>query len=232
MAWVIQSVMEGPVCLDDIGINLTKGQFRDLDLIGRENAERSNAVKLALAKCWIRTVKKDASTSGGGGVSPEVVEAITDATSKINEATSANTELVRRLEERNKELERQLEEQRKRFDEQLAEQRQHNDNVVANANKVLDEVRSFSEKFPLEIRTIGEAMRNIQVERANVAEEKSSLAALAASGHSEAEIKAQEKILSLKDKKLEKNFKELGKTVSASATDVNDALDALDELGI
>jgi chromosome segregation ATPase len=220
--------MDGPVILQDIGITITRGQLRDLDLIGRENAERSNDVKLALAKNYVKTVRKDA-ISTGSGVPQQVVDAISTAASKMDEATAANTDVVKRLEERNRELEKKLAEQKAAFDAQIEEQRRHNEQAESNANKVLDEVRDFAKRLPIEIRTIGEAMRNIQVERAQVAEARSSLAE---SGHTEEEIKAQERILALKDKKLEKNFKDLGKTVSSSATDVTEALDALDELGI
>ena len=52
------------------------------------------------------------------------------------------------------------------------------------------------------------------------------------SGDSESEIKARSRILDLKDKKLEKNASDIGKSITKSADDIDDTLDALDALGL
>lgn len=211
MAWVIQSQNEGPLHLADIGIMLLKGQMRDLDLIGRENAERSNDIKLALQKLWIKTIRKDPYTNGGSTMSPQVVQGLQEATAKATEAAKAAISVAEDLKTRNVQLQGQLNEQKKQSD------------------KILTELRAFADAHPLHLRTILEAIKNAQFERAQIATEK---AATPSDDMTEGEMKARDKILELKDKKLEKNIENLGKTISASSEDVTDVLDQLDELGI
>lgn len=211
MAWVIQSQNEGPLHLADIGIMLLKGQMRDLDLIGRENAERSNDIKLALQKLWIKTIRKDPYTNGGGSMSPQVVQGLQEATVKAAEAAKAAISVAEDLRTRNVQLEGQLNEQKKQSD------------------KILSELRAFADAHPLHLKTILEAIKNAQVERVHIAEERK---VAPADDMTEGEMKARDKILELKDKKLEKNIENLGKTISASSEDVTDVLDQLDELGI
>ena len=221
MAWEIVSTMAGPVELSDLGIILTKScPRRDLDLIGRENAERSNDVRLALAKGWIRTIRKDATSREVGGVSPQVVQELQEATKRVNEAAQAHADVVKQLDDRNARLE-ELEDRNKKLEQSLQEQKGKQEEILA-------EVRAFAGTFPLGIKTIKEAMKNAQVERAAIASEKEKLS----EADSEADLKATVKIMAAKDKKLEKNLDKMGKTVSGSAEDVKDVLDAMDALDL
>lgn len=224
MAWIIQSMCDGPLILSEIGLNLTKGQYRDLDLIGRENAERSNDIKLALQKDWIRTVRKDPHTESRG-LSSEIIQTIQESSAKANEAAGAAV----RVAEKQSEIIVQLEGRNAMLEKQLGEQKAQTEDVLNTTKKVLEEVKAFADRHPLELRTIKEAIQNIQIDRDAILAKRQ---ALKDEGLSEAEIAAQEKILSLKDKKLEKNADKLGKTVASSAEDVGDALKAMEELGL
>lgn len=202
MAWIIQSDAQGPVIINDIGITLTHRQIRDLDLIGRQNAERSVDLKLMFQKGFIREIKKDAFVEG---------QVSTEAIKKINETVEASNLRIHKLEEANVDLTKKVEETNKL------------------AKTVLEEVRQFAEKKPLDIQVIAEAMRAIMAERGNIAIQREELQT---SGLSEAEIKAKNKILELQDKKLEKNITNLGNTISHTGSDLKENLDALDALDI
>lgn len=208
MAWMIQSNAEGPVIIADIGLTFTARQIKNVDLIGRNNAEQSNDLKLMLLKGFLKEIKKDASEET---VDPKFIQQMQQQITQAQNIVQTQSEMIGTLETQNQELKKQNVELHEKMD------------------RVLDEVKSFADKFPLQIRTIAEAMRNIEGERAVIARERSELPQ---SGESEAEIKTHDKILAMKEKKLEKNVKNLGSTISESANDYKDALDALDELNI
>jgi hypothetical protein len=212
MAWVIQSVSEGPVCITDIGITLTKGQIRDLDLIGRANAERSADTKFMLMKGFVKTIRKDDEPDRphDAGLIQKVHQ-VHQATEQLAQSNADQSEQIRKLEQQNDRLQQALKEQ------------------SDLTNRVLEEVKAFAEKDPLGIRTIKAAIENIKIERGAVEAEK----AAAPAELSERELQAHQRMLEIKGKKLEKNYKDLGKTVSKSASeDVQSALDAMDKLGI
>lgn len=170
MTWRVQSAMEGPLNIADMGLAFMKGQIRDLDLVGRENADRSSDIKLALMKGWLRELEKGPSASPAG-LDPAVVDNLTqaaqkasDMASKASETVAAQSDLISRLEETNNRLEAQLdkyEEDAKIKDRQQAE-------LLEKTQRILDEVRAYNERDPLTLRTIKEAMKNIQVEKKEV----------------------------------------------------------------
>lgn len=208
MAWIIQSEAQGPVIISDIGITLTYRQIRDLDLIGRDNAERSNDLKLMLMKGFVKEIRKDAHVPAH---SQDVIQKINDSMAQHVKIAEASNQRIEQLEQANAALNTKLDE---------------NNKLVAT---VLEEVRQFAEKRPLDVKVIAEAMRNILSERGSIAIQKQELQE---SGLSEAEIKAKNRILELQDKKLEKNIKNLGDTISHPGSDLKDNLDALDQLDI
>ena len=59
MAWIIQSNSEGPVIIADIGLTFSAKQIKNVDLIGRHNAEQSNDLKLMIQKGFLKEIKKD-----------------------------------------------------------------------------------------------------------------------------------------------------------------------------
>lgn len=215
MAWLIQSNAEGPVIIADINLTFHATQIKDLDLIGRINAEKSNDLKLMLQKGFLKEIRKDKSVET---IDENVVKKFNETIQYHQEIADKQAEQIKAVEKQNVELK-----------QQNVELKQQNVELHSKMDVVLEEVRAFAEKFPLQIRTIAEAMRNIETERGHIAQQKESLVT---SGASEAEIKMQEKILTLKDKKLEKNVKNLGSTVSHSADDFKDTLDALGQLDI
>jgi len=217
MAWIVQSMTEGPLCITDVGITMTKGQLRDLDLIGRDNAERSNDIKVLMLKGFLRTVRKDASPSASSA-DPKILEQLKEAAEMANkankqlEAANANNEALHK---------------------ELAEQKKKTEEAIDISKRVLKEVQAFAAEDPLGIRTIKKALENIQVEKVRVAKEIADAGARKTPEPvSERELKAHEQILKAKEKKLEKNYKELGNTVSKSAENIDDLVDAMDEEGI
>lgn len=206
MAWIIQSDAQGPVIINDIGITLTHRQIRDLDLIGREQAERSIDLKLVIQKGFVKEIKKDPYVPTQ--VASEAIKRINESMEKHAEASNQR---IQKLEDAHDNLSKKVEE---------------NTKLVST---VLDEVRQFSEKRPLDIKVIAEAMRNILSERGSIAVQKQDVQE---SGLSDAEIKAKHRILELQDKKLEKNLKNLGDTISHTGSDLKESLDALDQLDI
>lgn len=217
MAWIVQSVSEGPVCITDVGITMTKGQLRDLDMIGRDNAERSNDIKVLMLKGFIRTVRKDAAPSSVATPDPKIMEqlkAASEMAAKANEAlNAANANNIA-------------------LQQQLVEQKQKTDEAVDLAKKVLEEVRAFAKSDPLGVRTIKEALENIKTEKIQVVQQIAETEAKVKENVSDRELKAHEQILKAKEKKLDKNFKDLGHTVSKSSDSVEDLLDTLDKEGI
>lgn len=214
MSWVVQSASEGPVILSDIGMTFTKGQIRDLDIIGRENADRSNDIKLALAKGWIRELKKDAH-SGAGALDPRLLEGLKETATKANDAVAK--------------MEQAASEQRQtiqKLEEELRAQKEQN---TSNTERLMAKMQEMIDHNPLHIKAIKETLENIQSERGAISRKREEMIE---PGHSEAEIKANEKILQMRDKKLQKNYEELGKTITQAPNDIQDALDALDKLGI
>lgn len=215
MAWMIQSNAEGPVIIADIGLTFTARQIKNVDLIGRNNAEQSNDLKLMIQKGFLKEIRKDPSETT---IDPKLVETLKETAAKAQEHAFAAAE---QAVEQNKKM--------KALEDQNIALKKQNDELHSKVDTVLDEVRAFSEKFPMNIKIIAEAMRNAQAEQAQIAEARQKLPT---SGESEAEIKTQDRILALKEKRLEKNVKNLGSTLSQSATDVKESLDALEKLGI
>ena len=216
MSWIIKNRHAGPVEVRDLSLWFQGLQIRDLDIIGRENVERSSDLKLLFNKGFLEQIRKDAHVSGN--VDPKVVEHLNAAVAKVEEVSNkaaadqaAHARQMGDIQAENANLKKSMAEQ------------------AVLTNKVLEEVRAFAGKFPADAATFAEAMRNIVAERATIAEKREELAE---AGVSDAEIKVADRILALKDKKLEKNLENLGKTVSGSASDVKGALDAMDELGI
>jgi hypothetical protein len=223
--WIIQSVHAGPVFLNDVGIMLTHGATRDLDLIGRENAERSNDVRIALGQRppLIKTIKKDPAPSST--IDAGTIGKITSAAQKIQDAASTQSELISTLQA-------QLKDQIARneaLEKMIAAQSAQTQQVLDNTNQVLEQVKAFAEKHPMEIRSLKETLLNIRAEKKAVQEQ---LDNLPSQGLSDDELKTQERILKRKQERLEKNAQSIGKTISSSASDVESELDALDELGI
>jgi DNA repair exonuclease SbcCD ATPase subunit len=227
VAWIIQSISEGPVVINDIGLTLTKGQVRDLDLIGRENAERSNEVKILIMKGFLREVRKDPHSTpvGGAALDPKIVAALSHATEQMQQATSlaaAQGDVIQKLQEQNERLEQQL----KHGHEQSAA-------IMEKATRILSEVQAFAERNPNEIKAIREAVENINRESAEISEKRAEIAKQASGGaETESELAAHDRILAIKEKKLNKNLGTIGKTVSKSADSIQDAINAMDELGI
>ena len=216
MGWIIKNRHAGPVEVRDLSLWFQGLQIRDLDIIGRENVERSNDLKILMNQHFLEQIRKDAHVSGA--IDPKTVEQLNAAVAKVSEVSNkaaadqaAHAKQMGDIQAENANLKKSMAEQ------------------ATLTNTVLNEVREFAKKFPADIKTFSEAMRNIVAERQAISEKREELAE---AGVSEAEIKVADRILALKDKKLEKNLENLGKTVSGSAADVKGALDAMDELGI
>jgi hypothetical protein len=211
MAWVIKNAAGGYIHIADLNIKFAPDQIRDLDLIGRENAEKSAELKTLIAQEVLKELRKDPCPAK---IDPQIVQKLDAATAKIEQAAQNQQAASAAQAEQAQKI--------TKLEAQLAEN-------TAITSKVLDEVRAYAEKFPVLAQTIKAAMENAAVEKSQVLAEKNELAE---SGLSPEEIETRERILALKEKKLEKNLGKLGKTVSESAGDYKESLDAMDELGI
>lgn len=185
MAWIVQSMLEGPLWISDIGVVLHKDQVRDLDMLHRDVAEKSNDVKMLLNSKALKEIRKDPDPRGG--VDPKVLTQLNEAAAVIK----AQAENISKLRE------------------ELSGQKEQTQKVIDRTEMILAEVRGFAKG-----RSTG----------VSEAEQKE------ASSESEREMRTHDRILALKDKKLEKNYKDIGNTVSKSADDVKGVLEDLDQL--
>jgi hypothetical protein len=213
MAWVIKNASSGTIIITDINLTFGPQQIRDLDIIGRDNAERSTDLKVLLAQrnSPLKEIAKDARQ---GQLDPKIAQQVNDALLKITDVSQQATQAQTEQNEKISALE-----------QKVAETQQM-------TRDVLEEIRAMSKKFPLHVNVVGEAMKNISVERKEIAEQRAALADLAESGASESEIAVQDRILAARDKRLEKNCKNLGESISHEGVDLEKSLEALDELGI
>jgi hypothetical protein len=230
MTWRVQSKMEGPLNLADIGLTFTKGQIRDLDVIGRENAEKSNDIKMAMMKGWIIQLSKDAGPPKT--IDQGVVEGLHQAAVKAGEvatqasqAVATQNEMIARLEATIKMQAEQL----AKYQEESRKKQKQQDQLMDKTDKILTEVREFAARDPLRLQDIKTALLGIQAERGEISKQ---LEQVSKSETSDAEVHAHQKILEIKEKKLAKNFEDLGRTISQEADNVQDALDAMDQLGL
>jgi hypothetical protein len=226
--WIVQSVFAGPLVINDLGLMFTYGQTRDLDMLGRDIAERSASLKQALDDGKLRTIKK---TAAANTVSEETIAQLTEASNQSMQAAGKMEQVASAHEEYIKALKEQialLTEQNKALQEQAKAQSVQMTQVQETTNKVLEKVMAYAESHPLEIRQLKQTFENIQVERGRIAQQ---ISELPTSGMSEEEIKTQERMLKARDQKLQRNAENIGKTVSQNdASDVNAALDALKDL--
>lgn len=230
MAWIIQNLSGGPVIINDLNITLIRAQMKDLDLLGREIAERSNDVKILIANQIIATIRKDPYTPAGQ-LDPKIVD---DLKQTAEAAKLAAQEQSKINQEQQAQILKQnafLEEQKTKMDE-LTKQSQEQQKLLADSaqreQRIIDEVKAYFDKDPLGVRKIKEALDNIKIEKAQViAEQKAPHPEM-----SERELEAHNKILERRVGKLDRNYNDLGKTVSAEAEDMDEVMDAMDDLGI
>jgi hypothetical protein len=229
MTWIVQSISQGPIVISDLGLMLTFNQTRDIDLIGRENAERSNDIKYFLAKEMIKTIRKDTFVSDK--LDPALVQQIKNNSEEIKTATANLTKIEGSVDQAFQAAQLAQEAVTK-MNGKLEEQNKQNEAILETNRKVLEAVTKFAEDHPVEIRKMKEAIDNIKIERTIIAGKQQELEQN--TEMSEDEIKTQEKILGLKDKRLEKNIKEIGKKIikSEDAKDISNAVNELDDLGI
>jgi chromosome segregation ATPase len=229
MAWIIQSISQGPIVINDLGIMLTFNQTRDIDLVGRENSERSNDIKYFLAKGMIKTIRKDAYSQDK--LDPALVQEIKNNSEEIKTAT-ANLSKIEGSVDQAFQAAQMAQAAVVKMTGDIEEQKKQNEAILETNKKVLDAVMKFSEDHPVEIRKMKEAIENIKIERTIISGKQEALQQN--TEMSEAEIKTQEKIMGLKDKRLEKNIKEIGKKIvkSDDSKDINDAISGLEDLGI
>jgi len=214
MAWIIQNTSNSIVCIDDLGIVLQRGQTRDVDLLGRDTAEKSKYLKNAISAGLLTEVKKDAPPQTAAAIDTKIVDDMKKTTEQAVAAATAAQAAVQAqattIQKQNDIIQQQAD-------------------TLKNTASVLEKVKILAEQFPMEMKAFRESMANIKVERAQIAEEKKFIT----DGTSEAEMKAHEKILKKRDAALEKNYEQLGQTITKKVdADLNETLDALDELGI
>lgn len=222
MAWLIQSQNDGPILVADIGLTFTAKQIKNVDLIGRQNAEKSTELKWLMEKGFLKQLRKDASEDM---IDAKIVQKLNESINQANQTVQQAQQVVQEQQGKIANLETQNEVMKQQNDDL----KKQNEDLHTKMDKVLAEVKSFADKFPLDVRVIAEAMHNAKAQKDQIAQQREELAA---SGSSEKEIATQDKILAMKEKKLVKNMGDMGKTVSQSAKDFDESIDALDQLGL
>jgi ElaB/YqjD/DUF883 family membrane-anchored ribosome-binding protein len=221
MPWIIQSASEGPVVVSDINATFTKGQIRDVDLHGgRNNAERSNELKMLIMKGFLKEIRKDppsvSPVTDVGKMMEPLSKHLEEVHQTVHSSAAESNDKMRRIEEAQAEMRRELAD--------------HKRDVIDMHQKILDEFRAFADKHPLQTQTIVQAIKNIVVERGVIADK---LAAIQTTDSSDADIKTEERLLAIRDRKLEKNLKNLGKTMSESSVgDIEASLKALEDMDL
>jgi chromosome segregation ATPase len=205
MVWIIQNQVKSIVEISDLGIILHPGQTRDLDIIGRESAEKSRCIRHALSAGLIIELKKDSLSS------PTI--------------DSKSIEDMRKTTEDSKNATQEVKEVMLKHQETIKEQNE----VVKKFSYAIAKIQEFAERFPEEMKAIHESMKNIKVEQAGVSKQ---IEELKDSGMSQGEIETQEKILKKRSEKLQKNYNTLGTSITANSTDIDDTLQELENLGI
>ena len=221
MAWLLQSTTDGTVIISDINVIFGPKQIRNMDLIGRRNAEASHHLKQLIADGTLHEVRKDPAEDA---IDPKLVQQL-QATVQASQATvQAQTQVIQTLQTSNEEAKKQNEEVKKQNDDLKVQ----NEEIKAQNQTILEEIQKFANQRPLDVKTYADAMRNILAEHGSVVTER----AAPAHEHSDAEMKTHDRILKKKQEKLEKNLQNIGNTVAHPGADVKEAIDALDQLGL
>jgi chromosome segregation ATPase len=215
MAWVIKNISGGAVIISDLNFILHQNQSRDLDLLGRDIAEKSVEVRQALVMKLIEEVRKDPVEGAAPVVSKEVIDEMKQTTEKAVEAAEKANEALQKQEETIKAQEEAI----KGYQEEQKETR-----------SVLEQMKEMLALYPEETRAIKKAIEGIKTERVVIADKREELRAN--NDMSQAEIDAQERILQRRDERLEKNLDNMGESIKVEDADVQESMDALDELGL
>jgi hypothetical protein len=56
--WIVRNTLKGALYVEDLDIQIPAKEEFDLDVVGRETAERSNHLRVALAEGYLQTVKR------------------------------------------------------------------------------------------------------------------------------------------------------------------------------
>jgi len=222
MAWIIQSTTDQTVIVSDINIIFGPKQIRNLDLIGRRNAESSHNLKQLLSDGTFKEIRKDPSEDT---IDPKLVQQLQETVKANQQVVQAQTQTIQTLQTSNTEVKKQNEEVKI----QNEEIKLQNEALKKQNETILEEIKKFAENRPTDVQTYAEAMRNILAEHGAIVAERQSVPQ---EEHSAAEIKTHDRILKKKQDKLEKNLQNLGNTVSHPGADHKEVLDAMDELGI
>jgi hypothetical protein len=232
VTWLVQNQTSGPVCVRDLNdLVIPPKGVKDLDVLSREVAERSRDIVFLVEKKFIKVLRKDPVASAN---SNQAILGAQQAVNMANEAVEAaknTSEAAKLTVEGNEKIIQELREQNKLLLEALKLQQEGSKQQSDTMISIAEQVREFVQKQPVVAKDIAEAMRNIKVEQAGI---KKEIEEVEKEASSENEMKTHEKILKMKNDKLQKNFTELGKTVSKSISEsnVNETLSALDDLGI
>jgi len=222
MAWLLQSTTDGTVIISDINVIFGPKQIRNLDLIGRRNADSSHHLKQLIADGTLHEIRKDPAEDA---IDPKLVQQLQATVQASQQTVQAQTQVIQTLQASNEEAQKQNAEVKKQ-NEDLKIQ---NEEIKAQNKTILEEIKKFADQRPLDVRTYADAMRNILAEHGAVVSERT---APTVQEHTDAEMKTHDKILKKKQEKLEKNLQNIGDTVSHPGADHKDVLDAMDQLGI
>jgi hypothetical protein len=218
--WIVKNPLRATLSLRGLGVSIAAGDEFDLDAIGRDAAEKSPQVAVAIEEGYLKNVFKAPRDAAGGtgsqpvGLTPEQLRGL--VTSEDFEKFKAQF-----LDELRKQLPalQKLEQldALKKLDTLSAQ--------PAGPINLKEELEGFRKAIAGDVRQV---VTDIQVAKEKIDAERRKI--LSDSSLSEAEIKARLSFLEEKERELTKNFETIGRTVEANDGDVMDKADLLSGL--
>jgi chromosome segregation ATPase len=169
----------------------------------------------------IEEVKKDPSNKADG-LAPEIVEGMKQTAEKAVEAAEKANDAFTRQEEALVKQDETIKAQEAAIKAYQEEQKK--------TRSVLEQMKDMLAQHPEEMRAVKAAINGISKERVVIAEQREGLKTNP--DMTQAEIDVQEKILQRRDERLEKNMENMGESIKVEDADVQESMDALEELGL
>ena len=144
MTWLVQNTTGGPVCIRDLSdLVLAPKGIKDLDVLGREIAERSRDILYLIEKKFVKVLRKDPSPSAN---STEAILGAQQAVTMANEAIDAaknTSEAAKLTVEGNEKIIQELKEQNKLLLEALKLQQEGSKQQSNAMISIAEEVKRF-----------------------------------------------------------------------------------------
>lgn len=214
--WIVKNELRATVTLRGLGVSIEAGEEFDLDAIGRETAEKSPQVLVALEEGYISNVYKEPSA-------PQAPPTAAAPAAEVPKNLLTTGEFQERLEQFKQQF---LTELKSRLP--ALEKLDKLDLLESAPTGAIDlrlELDNVRKAIASDMRTV---VGEVEAARGRIEEEKRRV--LADASLSESEIRARVAFLEEKERELAKNFETVGRTVEATDGDVMDKADLLSNL--